>query len=109
MTQYKRIEIDTPKAVFTLHGIDQHDRPVLRINLRRAAIDLDQCRTLPDVTEAKLAVRSGSVSWFSRRRSVRRRASRADGKEAEAAEDNKCGEAVPCVTPLPMLRHEAGT
>ena len=36
MTQYKSIAIDTSKAVFTLHGIDQHDRPVLRINLRRA-------------------------------------------------------------------------
>ena len=35
MTQYKRIGIDTSKAVFTLHGIDQHDRPLLRINLRR--------------------------------------------------------------------------
>ena len=36
MTQYKRIAIDTSKAVFTLHGIDQQDRPTLRINLRRA-------------------------------------------------------------------------
>jgi hypothetical protein len=36
MTQYKRIGIDTSKAVFTLHGIDQEDRPTLRINLRRA-------------------------------------------------------------------------
>ena len=36
MTQYKRIGIDTSKAVFTLHGIDQADRPVPRINLRRA-------------------------------------------------------------------------
>src|SRR3974377_1334850 len=36
MTQYKRIGIDTSKAVFTLHGIDQQERPVLRINLRRA-------------------------------------------------------------------------
>jgi transposase len=36
MTQYKRIGIDTSKAVFTLHGIDQTDRPLLRINLRRA-------------------------------------------------------------------------
>jgi len=35
MTQYKRIGIDTSKAVFTLHGIDLQDRPVLRINLRR--------------------------------------------------------------------------
>jgi transposase len=36
MTEYKRIGIDTSKAVFTLHGIDQQDRPTLRINLRRA-------------------------------------------------------------------------
>ena len=26
MTQYKRIGIDTSKAMFTLHGIDQKDR-----------------------------------------------------------------------------------
>ena len=38
MNQYKRIGIDTSKAVFTLHGIDQQDRPVLRINLRRAQL-----------------------------------------------------------------------
>ena len=36
VTQYKRIGIDTSKAVFTLHGIDETDRPILRINLRRA-------------------------------------------------------------------------
>jgi transposase len=36
MTQYKRIGIDTSKAVFTLHGIDEQDRPALRLNLRRA-------------------------------------------------------------------------
>jgi transposase len=38
VTQYKRIAIDTSKAVFTLHGIDQQDRPVLRMNLRRAQV-----------------------------------------------------------------------
>jgi transposase len=38
MNQYKRIGIDTSKAVFTLHGIDEQDRPVLRINLRRAQL-----------------------------------------------------------------------
>jgi hypothetical protein len=38
MTQYKRIAIDTSKAVFTLHGIDQQDRPMLRANLRRAQL-----------------------------------------------------------------------
>jgi transposase len=34
--QYKRIGIDTSKAVFTLHGIDEADRPILRMNLRHA-------------------------------------------------------------------------
>jgi transposase len=38
MTQYKRIAIDTSKAVFTLHGIDQSERPILRINLSRAQL-----------------------------------------------------------------------
>lgn len=38
MTQYKRIAIDTSKAVFTVHAIDQQDRPVLRTNLRRAQL-----------------------------------------------------------------------
>ena len=38
MTQYKRIGVDTSKSVFTLHGIDHADRPVLRRNLRRAQL-----------------------------------------------------------------------
>jgi len=38
MTQYKRVGIDTSKSVFTLHGIDHEDRPILRINLRRAQV-----------------------------------------------------------------------
>ena len=33
---YKRIAVDTSKAVFTVHGIDAQDRPVLRRNLKRA-------------------------------------------------------------------------
>src|SRR5215212_7189280 len=36
MSDIKRIGIDTSKAVFTLHAVDQADRPVLRVNLRRA-------------------------------------------------------------------------
>jgi transposase len=36
MSEMKRIGIDTSKAVFTLHAIAQADRPVLRVNLRRA-------------------------------------------------------------------------
>ena len=35
MSEIKRIGIDPSKAVFTLHAIDQADRPVLRVNLRR--------------------------------------------------------------------------
>ncbi len=38
MTQYKRIAIDTSKAVFTLHGIDLAEKPVLRVNLSRAQL-----------------------------------------------------------------------
>jgi transposase len=38
MSEIKRIGIDTSKAVFTLHAIDQADRPVLRVDLRRAQI-----------------------------------------------------------------------
>src|SRR5215217_1638414 len=38
MSEIKRIGIDPPKAVFTLHAIDPADRPVLRVNLRRAQI-----------------------------------------------------------------------
>jgi transposase len=38
MTQYKRVGIDTSKAVFTIHAIDQQDRPVLRTNLRRSQL-----------------------------------------------------------------------
>jgi hypothetical protein len=29
MSQFKRIGIDTSKAVFTLHGVDQTGQPVL--------------------------------------------------------------------------------
>ena len=33
---FKRIAVDTSKAVFTVHGIDEADRPVLRRDLSRA-------------------------------------------------------------------------
>jgi len=36
MTQIKRIGLDTSKAVFTLHCVDQTGRAVPRTNLRRA-------------------------------------------------------------------------
>ena len=36
MSQIKRIGIDTSKAVFTLHAVDEAGKAVLRLNLRRA-------------------------------------------------------------------------
>jgi transposase len=37
--QLKRIAIDISKHVFTLHGVDEHERPVVRRNLRRAEVE----------------------------------------------------------------------
>ena len=61
MTQYKRIGIDTSKAVFTLHGIDQKDRPVLRINLRRAQM-IVFFKKLP-ATEIAMEACAGTHHW----------------------------------------------
>jgi transposase len=63
MTQYKRIGIDTSKAVFTLHGIDQQDRPVLRINLRRPQL-LAFFKKLPPTEVAMEAC--GSAHYWAR-------------------------------------------
>jgi hypothetical protein len=35
-TKFKRIAVDTSKHVFTLHGLDEQERPVLRRELKRA-------------------------------------------------------------------------
>ncbi len=61
MTQYKRVAIDTSKAVFTLHGIDQNDRPVLRINLRRAQMIPFFTKLLP--TEIAMEACGGAHHW----------------------------------------------
>ena len=61
MTQYKRIGIDTSKAVFTLHAIDLQDRPVLRTNLRRAQL-LRFFKKLPP-TEIALEACGGGHHW----------------------------------------------
>ena len=37
--KYKRIAIDISKHVFTLHGVDEQERPVLRRNLKRADVE----------------------------------------------------------------------
>jgi transposase len=61
MTQYKRIGIDTSKAVFTLHGIDQEERPILRTNLRRAQV-ISFFKKLPP-TAIALEACGGSHYW----------------------------------------------
>jgi transposase len=61
MTQYKRIGVDTSKAVFTLHGVDQQDRPVLRINLRRAQMTTF-FKKLPQ-TEIAMEACGGAHHW----------------------------------------------
>jgi transposase len=61
MTQYKRIAIDTSKSVFTVHGIDAQDRPVLRTNLRRGQL-LPFFRKLA-VTEVAIESCGGSHHW----------------------------------------------
>jgi transposase len=61
MTQYKRIAIDTSKAVFTLHGIDRADRAILRVNLSRAQMIpfFKKLRT----TEIAMEACGGSHYW----------------------------------------------
>ena len=63
MTQYKRIGLDTSKAVFTLHGVDQQDRPLLRINLRRPQL-LAFLKRLPPTEIAMEAC--GSAHYWAR-------------------------------------------
>ena len=61
MTQYKRVAIDTSKSVFTIHCIDDRDRPVLRTNLRRGQL-LPFFRKLA-ATEIAIESCSGSHHW----------------------------------------------
>ncbi len=61
MIQCKRVAIDTSKAVFTLHGIDQNDRPVLRINLRRAQMIPFFTKLVP--TEIAMEACGGAHHW----------------------------------------------
>jgi transposase len=61
MTQYKRVAIDTSKAVFTLHGIDQTERPILRTNLSRVQM-IAFFKRLPP-TEIAMEACGGSHYW----------------------------------------------
>jgi transposase len=61
VTQYKRVAIDTSKAVFILHGIDPAGRRVLRTSLRRAPM-ISFFRALPS-TEITMEACSSSHHW----------------------------------------------
>ena len=37
--KFKRIATDTSKRVFTLHGVDEHEKPALRRALKRAPME----------------------------------------------------------------------
>ena len=60
-SQIKRIGIDTSKAVFTLHGVDQAGQPVLRTNLRRAQM-IPFFKNLPP-TEIAMEACASSHHW----------------------------------------------
>jgi transposase len=59
--KYKRIAIDTSKHVFTLHGVDEQERPVLRRELRRGQVEAFFSK-LPG-TEVVLEACGGSHHW----------------------------------------------
>jgi transposase len=59
--KFKRIAIDTSKHVFTLHGVDEQDRPVLRRDLKRHQVEPFFAK-LPH-TEVVLEACGGSHHW----------------------------------------------
>ena len=75
--QFKRVAVDTSKAVFTIHGIDAAERPVLRRNLSRSG--LEALFSKRPATEFALEACGGSHHW---------------GRRLQA-----CGHTVPLVPP----------
>jgi len=59
--ELKRVSIDTSKSVFTLHGIDRQDQPVLRRDLSRGAMERFLAKLPP--TEIALEACGGSHHW----------------------------------------------
>ncbi len=59
--KFKRIAIDTSKHVFTIHGVDEQERPVLRRELKRDQVEAF-FRKLP-ATEVVLEACGGSHHW----------------------------------------------
>jgi transposase len=59
--KFKRIAVDTSKAAFTLHGVDEQDRPILRQNLSRARFEAFLGKMSP--TEVVLEACGSSHHW----------------------------------------------
>ena len=59
--ELKRIAVDTSKSVFTVHGIDTQDQPVLRRNFSRSAFETHMARQ--PATEVPLEACGGSHHW----------------------------------------------
>ena len=59
--ELKRIAIDTSKHVFTLHGVDEQERPVLRRNLRREQLEAFFAKQ--PATEVVMEACGGAHHW----------------------------------------------
>src|ERR1017187_5763234 len=57
----KRVAIDTSKHVFTLHGVDEQERPVLRHEIKRGQVEAFFAKQ--DPTEVVLEACGGSHYW----------------------------------------------
>ena len=57
----KRVGLDTSKAIFTVHGVDQDERAVLRHNLKRAGMEAFFAKLPP--TLVALEACGGSHHW----------------------------------------------
>lgn len=58
---FKRIAVDTSKAVFTVHGVDEADHAVLRCDLSRARFQIFVASIEP--TEFVLEASGGAHHW----------------------------------------------
>lgn len=59
--EYKRIAIDISKHVFTLHGVDAQEQPVLRRNLKRSEFEMFFSKV--PATEVVLEACGGAHHW----------------------------------------------
>jgi transposase len=59
--KFKRIAIDTSKHVFTLHGVDEQERPILRRELKRGQVESFFAKQ--ETTEVVLEACGGSHHW----------------------------------------------